>query len=623
MDLATAAPSDWAARWLRATARPRLLVVGGASLDVIHVHGEPVRTPGGAGLYTALAAARAGVEVTMLAPLPNPMPPELAPALEHLTWIGPEVSIDGLPRFEIAYDEQGAITLFREHLGAEPDMTPSLLDLVDDLPATAYCVPFMDARLQRQFIDALAAHGCLTVASTYGKAVRIETDLVRDTMAIADLSFCNSDEEQVLYCSDAPLDAAPTSGRLRFVTRGARGASVYQGDHRTDVAGTRTEPLDPTGAGDTFCGTTVARILLGDHPVEAARRASAAAAEMVTMVGPAALWQPGPPPAPEIDARVVVDTERVDRMGALVRDLADLQAFDFVSELFPAVGDPSALAWLAAATLQQYGFWYERDHHYVGPMIARIDGVDRKGSDYLWAAYMRWARFDADAMTPSVQATLSASVWNDIAADDAGHDPFPAPATCVEMANAYGRTLLEIDTTIERLVAAAAATATPMRSLLTLLDHVGGYREDSLRKKAALLGVILRQRPERYIPDAPASTSGDGTDDAPPIVDYHVQRSNLRTGMVHVADPALRARLVNREVLTSDDEAAVRRATFAAVQRLAEVSGRTMGTVDWFLFQMRHRCPEMSTPACDQCPANPVCTHHVELFQPVLRTTAY
>jgi len=76
-------------------------------------------------------------------------------------------------------------------------------------------------------------------------------------------------------------------------------------------------------------------------------------------------------------------------------------------------------------------------------------------------------------------------------------------------------------------------------------------------------------------------------------------------------------------VLHADEEEAIRRATFAAVQRLSEVSGRGMGAVDWFLFQMRHRCPEMTAPECAACPALGACAQRVELFQPVLRTTAY
>ena len=609
-----AADMTWALRWTRATSSPRLLVVGGASLDRIHVGGVPVPTPGGAGLYTALAAARAGAEVTMLAPVPDPMPPELAAASELIRWVGPAVDADGLPRFEIAYDDAGSIALFREHLGAEPDMTPASLDLVDDLPPTAYCVPFMDARLQRSFIDALRERGCLTVAVTYGKAARAETDLVRGTFEVADLSFCNSDEAALLH----PGGAAPATGRLRFVTRGASGVTVFQGDHRTDVPGQRADAIDPTGAGDTFCGTTVARLLRGDHPVEAARCGNAAAAEMVMEVGPAALLRPGTAPLASSDDRVRVDVPTVDRVARLISRLDGLRPFDFTGELFPPVGDPSVVAWFTAATLQQFGFWHERDGTWDRSMVATIDGVERKGSDYLWAVHRRWAATEADALEPARQAEVTLDRWQRIAADDAGVDPFPRPDLCIEQARAYGRTLTELGLTADDLVAVAASAPRPMRALLALLDHVGGYREDPLRKKAALLGVVLRQRPERLLPGAAL-----GGDDAPPIVDYHVQRSCLRTGMVTIDDDDLRTRIRRRRVLDEPDEDAVRRAAFDAVAELSARSGRDMGTVDWFLFEMRHRCPEASMPDCAACPADPACAHRVELFQPVVRTTAY
>ena len=131
------------------------------------------------------------------------------------------------------------------------------------------------------------------------------------------------------------------------------------------------------------------------------------------------------------------------------------------------------------------------------------------------------------------------------------------------------------------------------------------------------LGVILRQRPEHVLRTPPLD------DDAPPIVDYHVQRTALRTGMVVVDDALLSDALGDRRVISADDEAAVRRAAFAAVQRLATTSRRSMGAVDWFLFQMRHRCPEIGTPDCRACPADSGCAHRTELFQPVFRTTAY
>ena len=605
----------WAQRWARAIERPRLLVVGGASLDTIHVAGEPMPTPGGAGLYTALAAARAGVEVTMLAPVPWPMPPELERVRDLIRWIGPAVPVDELPRFEIAYDDNGDVTLFREYLGAEPDMSPDLLDLVDDMPAAAYCVPFLDATLQQSFVRALAERNCLTIAATYGKAVREERDVVHTTFEIADISFCNADEETVLFTSPSGMHPSPRTGRYRFITRGALGCTVHQGAHRTDVPTLQVRALDPTGAGDTFCGTTVARLLLGDHPVEAARKGNAAAARMVTMLGPAALWERDTEPDP-LDQRAVPDDDQVDRMAALLRTLPEVSAFDFTGELFPEVGDPDTVRWFSAATLGQFGFWYERNGLYGGPMIAPIDGTLRKGSDYLWAVYRRWQATELDPFSPEGQGNLDRSTWRRLTEADNHTQPFPDDELWIDAIRAYGRTLTALAPGADELVEFAARQSRPVRTLLCLLDHVGGYREDPLRKKAALLCVILRQRPEHFLPDAP-------DDDVPPIVDYHVQRSCLRTGMVRIHDPRLRSRLADRALVDADEESAVRRAAFAAVARLSVMSGRGMGAVDWFLFQMRHRCPEMTKPDCDACPADPACGHHTTLFQPVFRTTAY
>jgi sugar/nucleoside kinase (ribokinase family) len=48
---------------------PQIFVIGAASLDVLHSGARTVQTVGGAGLYTALAAQRAGAS-----PLPLHMP---------------------------------------------------------------------------------------------------------------------------------------------------------------------------------------------------------------------------------------------------------------------------------------------------------------------------------------------------------------------------------------------------------------------------------------------------------------------------------------------------------------------------------------------------------------------
>jgi hypothetical protein len=48
-----------------------VLVIGGASLDVLHLQAQTVASAGGAGLYTALAAHCAGAKVGMFAPRPD------------------------------------------------------------------------------------------------------------------------------------------------------------------------------------------------------------------------------------------------------------------------------------------------------------------------------------------------------------------------------------------------------------------------------------------------------------------------------------------------------------------------------------------------------------------------
>ncbi|MCK5275097.1 MAG: hypothetical protein KAR37_10655, partial [Alphaproteobacteria bacterium] len=70
-------------------------------------------------------------------------------------------------------------------------------------------------------------------------------------------------------------------------------------------------------------------------------------------------------------------------------------------------------------------------------------------------------------------------------------------------------------------------------------------------------------------------------------------------------------------------EWAVRATAHAAVEEVVAASGKSMGAVDWFFFQARKRCPEMSKPHCEMCAVDSACAHRKELFQPVRRTTYY
>lgn len=70
------------------------------------------------------------------------------------------------------------------------------------------------------------------------------------------------------------------------IKRGAAGATIVADGVRHEISGHAVEEVDPTGAGDCFCGTFVAMLSQGASPAEAGRLANAAGAIAVTRRGP-------------------------------------------------------------------------------------------------------------------------------------------------------------------------------------------------------------------------------------------------------------------------------------------------------------------------------------------------
>lgn len=592
-----------------------VLVIGGASLDVLHLKGQTVSSAGGAGLYTALAAHCAGARTGMFAPFPEPMPVELQPAAERIVWVGPVAPPEQLPHFEIAHHGGGRATLVNATWGAESQLTPDTLppELLD--AAIIHIGALRTAERQLLFAQACRAKSCARLsAGTYGRSVAGERDLVRRLLESVDLFFVNENEANLLFGS---VQAARVrAGQILFVTLGERGALVIQGEHVTHAPGAHANELDPTGAGDTFCGATLAGLARGEHPVMAARAAVALAAEMIGAIGPARLLSARPAPGAPVDDRCRPDEAQIRRVAELIAQLPEVQPFDFSGDVFPPPGDPQALDFFFAAVLQQFSFWEARDGHYAQPLMARMNGRMLKGSDYVWQAFVRKAGQDPQFVTPARQAALTEIELKQVLQADDGSNPMPALDLHLEMAQAYGRDMLALGWTPAGVITAVQRSERPRTALLDLLAHVGGYKEDPLRKKAMLLCLILEQRPERFLSSAPGEAE-------PPVIDYHLMRSCLRTGLVDIHDAGLRRKVVARQELPPEDEWAIRWAAYEAIQQVQQQSGRSMGAVDWFFFGARQRCPEMTEPDCARCTVDPVCVHRKELFQPVRRTTFY
>ena len=348
----------------------------------------------------------------------------------------------------------------------------------------------------------------------------------------------------------------------------------------------------------------------------AARCAVTLSAEMITQVGPAALMAEAPPPEILPDPRVRVDDGRVQAVAEKMSTLAEISGHPFITPVLPPAGHPKVLDYFFASTLQQFSFWTVRNNRYDLPLIDRIGGVELKGSDYLWEAFRRGVERDPDFCSPERQANMSRQEMLQLFRADNGDDPMPALDLHLEQAHLYGRDMLALQLTPQIVLDKALASDQPLETFLVTLDHIGGYKDDPFRKKSALLALILKDRPENFLPlraDEPV----------PPIIDYHILRACLRVGLIDVIDEELHSKLANREIVTPAEEWAVRYQAYRAIEQLVALSDKSMSAVSWYFFNMRTTCPEMSEPQCQFCAVDPVCALRKELFQPVIRTVFY
>jgi len=270
--------------------RPDVFVVGTASLDVLHLpDGRTVHTAGGAGMYTALAANRAGVSAGLFAPRPEPMPEPLKPIAQKLHWIGPTISPGALPRLEIKHHGGGRATLLKASWGAEAQLTAATMaDEIRQSPMV-HIAALSSAQRQLDFLQKLKSseQRPLVSAGTYAHLVYNDTARVRELFAQTDISFMNENEANGLF--GRVDDARTHAGALLFITLGEAGALVIEEEQVTPIPGQPAPEIDPTGAGDTFCGATLAGLSLGQSPLVAAQYAVALAARTVGAIGPAAL----------------------------------------------------------------------------------------------------------------------------------------------------------------------------------------------------------------------------------------------------------------------------------------------------------------------------------------------
>lgn len=269
------------------------LVVGLASLDRLHLPGRaPLEAAGGAGLYTALALAARGVRVTLLAPRPQPLPAALTAMAGRFEWVGPAVEASEVPRLEIAHFGGGRAQLIGASWGGEAALAPERLPGDLGRYDAVHIAALSSAARQVAFAARCRSRGArLLSVGTYGRVAQGETLAVRALMAGSDVFFMNENEARYVFLGEVEPEAwarAPgLARRATFVTRAERGAVVLAGGAASAVEAMPADEVDPTGAGDTFCGAALAALITGATPREAAAAGVALAARVIAHPGPA------------------------------------------------------------------------------------------------------------------------------------------------------------------------------------------------------------------------------------------------------------------------------------------------------------------------------------------------
>jgi ribokinase len=269
-----------------------LLVIGVASQDVLHLNYNQsscrVDTIGGAGLYTALAAAFAGANVTLFAPRPDPLPSEFNAVTRQVAWLGPSCEVADMPRLEIAHYGNDQAKLIGASWGAEAELHPnSLPNNLADFQCV-HVAALSSAQRQLEFALACRVRGVRKVsAGTYGRLAFGETDTVLALIRACDTFFLNENEAVGVF--GALESARAPESTMLFITRGSRGARVLHQQTQFDVPAPIVDVVDPTGAGDTFCGVVLTRLAAGDSVTQAVSQAVNTASMMIARPGPEAL----------------------------------------------------------------------------------------------------------------------------------------------------------------------------------------------------------------------------------------------------------------------------------------------------------------------------------------------
>jgi hypothetical protein len=199
------------------------------------------------------------------------------------------------------------------------------------------------------------------------------------------------------------------------------------------------------------------------------------------------------------------------------------------------------------------------------PLEGRIDGVWRRGWDYLFARLEEATRRDPSLTTPNRWSDLSAGEVRHLFHDEELGDRLTNTEQRAELLRDLGFKMISqgwslADQFYDHCNGRIAA-GNP--NLLQVLSRFQAYNDPVRKKSYFFLALMRNSGLWRYADDEALG----------PPVDYHEVRGHLRLGTVRITNPELLEKIRTGRVVTAREDVAVRQAVHDAIMRISDRSG--------------------------------------------------
>lgn len=242
---------------------------------------------GGKGANMSVAAARAGARVAHI----GAVGPEGQWAIERLTEYGVDTRTiatldDPTGHAIIMLDETGENAII-VHPGANAQIAEDQIGLTLSEAASGDILVMQNETNAQAFAAETGAKLGLKVAYA---AAPFDAEAVRAVLPHIDILVLNEIEMQQLNAATGLVPSAEMDVATVVVTKGEKGCTLFEQASQwqpQDFAAPKVDPVDSTGAGDTFTGYFLAALDRGASNGEAVELAIQASALMVTRRGTA------------------------------------------------------------------------------------------------------------------------------------------------------------------------------------------------------------------------------------------------------------------------------------------------------------------------------------------------